>query len=167
MRIGEYHDFSLSFEPLVSLSLKVDLLFVILTALTDGVYAKIYGAIKKLDKVLEEVLGKGYKEKYKDVLPAAYIDLVISGAINCNGHWIIDTTEENALTTGVVAVVLKADLKAGAKASVKTFYFITTGVDLSGSATSGFKFQYGLEKGKKMVFLYHFDVLISKIIFKK
>lgn len=157
LRIGKCHDFSLSFEPLVSLSLTIDLLFVILTAISDGAYAEIYAAIKNFDKVLKKVLGNDYKEKYKGILPFdfnIYFDFVISGAINCEGRWIIDTTEEDALTTGLVAVVLKADLKAGAKVSVKTFFIITTGGELSGSATSGFKFQYGLEKGKNLVFLY-------------
>ena len=149
-RIGKFYDICLDCEPLMSISLTIDLLFLILSAASAGTAAGIIVLLKNLDKVIEKLLGKKYKEKYNDTKPFEcdiYFDLVVTGAINGEAHWIIDTTEKSNWNsnTGSIEGVLSVDLKAGIKASIKFFYFISASGEISASGSSGIKLKIGFE----------------------
>lgn len=147
-RIGKYYDICFGCDPLMSISLTIDLLFLILSAVSAGTAAGIIVMLKNLDKVIEKLLGKKYKDKYKDTKPFEcdiFFDLVVTGAINGEADWIIDTTEEGNpnSNTGAIEGVLKVDLKAGVKASIKFFYFVSASGEISASGSSGIKLRIG------------------------
>lgn len=149
-RIGKFYDICLACEPLMSISLTIDLLFLILSAASAGTAAGIIVMLKNLDKVIGKLLGKSYKEKYENTKPFEcdiYFDLVVTGAINGDAHWIIDTTEKNNpnYNTGSIEGVLSVDLKAGVKASIKFFYFLSGSGEISASGSSGIKLKIGFE----------------------
>lgn len=149
-RIGKYYDICLACDPLMSISLTLDLLFLILSAFSFGTAAGVIVMLKNLDKVIEKLLGKKYKEKYKDTKPFEcdiYFDLVVTGAIYGEADWIIDTTETGNpnSNTGAIEGVLSVDLKAGIKASIKFFYFISASGEISASGSSGIKLRIGFD----------------------
>jgi len=149
-KIGKFYDICFACEPLISVSLTIDLLYIILTGLSAGTATGIYLMLKNLDKVISKLLGAYWKKKYKATKPFEcdiYFDLVVTGAINGNVHWLIDTTEERGAdsTKGSIEGVLKVDLKAGVKASVNVLYFISAGGEVSASGSSGIKFILGCE----------------------
>jgi hypothetical protein len=149
-RIGKFYDICLDCEPLLSISLTIDLLFLILSAASAGTAAGIIVLLKNLDKVIEKLLGKKYKKKYEDTKPFEcdiYFDLVVTGAINGEVHWIIDTSEKSNpnSTAGSIEGVLSVDLKAGIKASIKFFYFVSASGEISASGSSGIKLKIGFD----------------------
>ena len=179
-KIGKCLDICVSFCPLVGLSLTIDLFFLILSAASAGTGAGIYVTIrnvvtmlKNLDKVIEKLMGKGYKKKYKDTKPFdadIYFDLVVSGAVNGSLDWVINTAEENNenSTSGSIETVFKVDLKAGAKASINAFYLLSASAEFSGSGSSGIKFKYGykdrIAQGDGLIVF--FDTVFLGIILK-
>lgn len=147
-KIGKYYDICCTCEPLVSISLTIDLLFLIISAVTAGTGTGIYVMLKNLDVVIGELLGDSYKKKYEDTKPFdcdIYFNLIVTGAINGDVHWIVDTTEQNANSTkGSIEGVLKVDLEAGAKVSFEVFYIMVEG-EVSASGSSGISLKFGLE----------------------
>ena len=146
-KIGRLYDICGTCEPLISISLTIDLLFLILSAVSGGTVTGIYVMLKELEKVIGKLLGQYWKKKYKATKPFEcdiYFDLVITGAINGNVHWLIDTTETKANSTkGSIEGVLKVDLKAGFKASVRFLYIVSASGEVSASASSGIKVKIG------------------------
>ena len=154
-RIGKYIDIGCALDPLLCISLTIDLLFLILSAVSAGTATGIYMIIKNLDKVLEKVLDKDYKKKYEGRLPVdldIYIDLVLTGSVGGDFHLMINTAEDSYkdMPTDYVSASesiegeLKVDLKAGIKASVNILYFVTANGELSASGSSGIKVKLGL-----------------------
>ena len=92
-------------------------------------------------------MGQYWKKKYNATKPFEcdiYFDLVLTGAVNGNVHWLIDTTETKANSTnGSIEGLIKVDLKAGIKASIRVLYFVSASGELSASATSGLKVKIG------------------------
>lgn len=142
-KIGRFYDICGTCEPLISISLTIDLLFLILTAVSGGTVTGIYVMLKEIDKLIGKVMGQYWKNKYNDTKPFEcdiYFDLVITGAVNGTVHWLIDTTETKANSTnGSIEGLLKVDLMAGIKANIKVLYFVSASGELSASATSGLK----------------------------
>lgn len=148
--IGKYFDVVCAFEPLVSISLTVDLLFLLISAATSGAGTGFYVMLKNFDKVVGKLFGNTYKKKYKDTKPFSvdiYFDFVVTGAINGKMHWIVDTTEKRNANSnsGSIESVFKFDLKAGAKASLNVYYVVATDGEISGSSSSGISFNLGFK----------------------
>lgn len=149
-RIGKLYDICCSCDPLVSISLTIDLLFLIISGLTAGAGGGVYLMLKNLDDVIRLLLGNNYKKKYENTKPFEcdiYFDLVITGAVNGDVHWFVDTTEESSAhsNSGSIEGVLSVDLKAGAKVSINYFYLATAEGEASISGSSGIKVKVGLE----------------------
>ena len=149
LRIGKIYDIGLAAEPLLKVSLKIDLLYFILNLCTAGAAGGFYNMFKNFDKVIGKILGKGYKEKYNNVMPFSadiYFDLVITGSINGGFHIYVDTTEERkqGSTSGSVEGELRVDLKAGGKIEIDVFIVQVEG-EASASATTGIKVKIGME----------------------
>ena len=146
-KIGRFYDICGTCEPLISISLTIDLLFLILTAVSGGTVTGIYVMLKEIDKLIGKVMGQYWKKKYNATKPFEcdiYFDLVLTGAVNGNVHWLIDTTETKANSTnGSIEGLIKVDLKAGIKASIRVLYFVSASGELSASATSGLKVKIG------------------------
>lgn len=148
-RIGKYLDVGIAAEPLIKISFKIDLLFLILSAVSAGTATGFYVMLKNLDKVIGKILGNSYKKKYKDTKPFSadiYFDFIISGAINGSVHWIIDTTQKkdpNSFKEKIEGV-LKVDLEAGAKCQLDIL-IVAVEAEVSASASSGIKLVLGLE----------------------
>lgn len=148
--IGKFFDIICAFEPLVSISLTVDLLFLLISAAFPGAGTGVYVMLKNFDKVVGKLFGNTYKKKYKDTKPFSadiFFDFVVTGAIYGKMHWIVDTTEERNANSnsGLIEGVLKVDLKAGAKASINVYYVLATDGEISSSASSGISFNLGLK----------------------
>lgn len=166
---GRFIDISLVFNPLICVSLTVDVLYLLL-GLLPCVGPGLYVILKNLNTIFETVIGHGYEEKYTgcepfDVNVDVYINFVITGSISGNVHWIINTTESinsNSTRTAVEGV-LKCDLMAGVKASINIFYFVSAECELSASGSTGIKFllefenrilqEEGIEAFYKIIFL--------------
>lgn len=149
-RIGKLYDISCACEPLVSISLTIDLLFLIISGLTAGTGGGVYLMLKNLDDVIGKLLGSYYKKKYQDIKPFecdVFFDLVITGAINGDVHWFVDTTEKSSAhsSSGAITGVLKVDLKAGAKVSVNYFYLATLEGEASATGSSGISCKIGFD----------------------
>ena len=145
-RVGRYLDFSVACAPLVSVSLTIDLLFLILTSVSAGTATGIYVMLKNLDKVLEKLLGKKYKKDYKTTKPFSadiFVNLIITGEIKGEFHFIIDTTEQGKNSqTGKISGAIKVDLECGAKLSVDVF-FIQVEAEAKATGSSGIEIGFG------------------------
>ena len=100
--------------------------------------------VKELDK-----LAADYKKEHKISSPVEadiFFKLEITGAINGDSHWFIDTTEKRNAnsSSGSIEGEIKVDLKAGAKASVDVFLVQAEG-ELSATASTGIKLSVGFE----------------------
>ena len=146
-KIGRFYDICGFCEPLISISLTIDLLFLILTSVSGGTVTGIYVMLKELDKVVSKLMGQYWKKKYNTTKPFEcdiFLDLVVTGAVNGDVHWLIDTTETKVNSTkGSIEGFLKVDLKAGIKASTRVLYLISASCEVSASATSGIKVKVG------------------------
>lgn len=148
-KIGKLIDIGIACEPLIKISFTVDLLFLILSAVSAGTATGFYVMLKNLDKVIGKILGDNYKKTYKDTKPFeadVYFNFIVSGAINGSLHWIINTTEKANTNSysGAIKGVLKADLEAGAKLSLDVFIVAVEG-EASASGSTGIKIKLGLE----------------------
>lgn len=149
MRIGKVYDICLDADPLISMSLKIDLLYIILNTISAGAATGFYNMFKNFDSVIGKILGNGYKKKYNNAKPFSadvFFDLVITGSINGGLHLYIDTTEEKRKDSGSGSITgeLKVDLKAGGNLSVN-LYIIQIEGEASASATTGIKIKLGIE----------------------
>lgn len=155
-KIGKLIKINCDLKPLVGISLTIDLLFLILSAVSCGTATGIYVIIKNLDSVLEKLLGDKYKDEYKGLSPLdvdIYLDFVISGTINGSNRINIDTTADSYANLPTdylthsksIEGVLKVDLKAGAKASVNVFFILSANGEISASGSSGIKLTLGWE----------------------
>lgn len=152
-RIGKYIDFCFACEPLLSISFTIDLLFLILSAVSAGTATGFYVMLKNLDKVIGKILGDNYKQeyrkKYKNTKPFefdVYFNFIITGAVNGSIHWIIDTTEKKDpnSNSGYIEGVVKADLEAGAKCKLDLIIVAVEG-EASASGSTGIKIKLGIE----------------------
>lgn len=149
LKIGKFYELCFACEPLIKLSFTIDLLFLILSAVSAGTATGFYVMLKNLDKVIGKILGDDYKKTYKDSKPFeadVYFNLIISGAINGSVRWIVDTTEQHNAnsTSSSIEGVLKVDLEAGAKVSVDIFIVAVEG-EASASGSTGIKIKFGIE----------------------
>ncbi len=149
LKIGKLYEICFACEPLIGLSLTIDLLFLILSAVSAGTATGFYVMLKNLDKVIGKILGDDYKKTYNDAKPFeadVYFNLIISGAINGSFRWIVDTTEQRNAnsTSSSIEGVLKVDLEAGAKLSLDVFFVAVEG-EASASASTGIKIKLGIE----------------------
>lgn len=149
-RIGKLYDISCTCEPLVSIKLTIDLLFLIISGVTAGSGGGVYLMLKNLDDVIGKLLGSYYKKKYQDIKPFEcdiFFDLVITGSINGDVHWFVDTIEQNSAHSNSESIegVLKVDLKAGAKVSIDFFYLATVEGEASATGSSGISCKIGFD----------------------
>lgn len=150
LKIGKLFDVCLACKPLIELSLTVDLLFLILSAVSAGTATGFYVMLKNLDKVIGKILGDDYKKAYKDTKPFeadVYFNLVLSGAINGSVHWLIDTTQEANSNSKLSSIegIIKVDLEAGAKVSLDVFIVAVEG-EASASGSTGIKIKVNTEQ---------------------
>ena len=148
-KIGRLFDICVACSPLLGVTLTIDLLYLILTSLSMGTATGIYLMLTNINKVLEKILGKDYKKEHKISSPVEadiFFKLEITGAINGDSHWFIDTTEKRNAnsSSGSIEGEIKVDLKAGAKASVDVFLVQAEG-ELSATASTGIKLSVGFE----------------------
>ena len=170
-RVGRYLDFYFVCNPLLSVSLTIDLLYLILTALSGGTATGIYVMLQNLDKVLEKLLGKKYKKDIKNAKPFEadiYVKLVITGSVGGGIDFIIDESEAGAqhYNKGTVDGVIKVDLDCGAKLSVDVF-FIQVEAEARATGSSGIEILLELEdrvaQGKGLIFKYETFFLGLKV----
>lgn len=150
LQIGKYYSITLSCDPLIGLTYKIDLLYILLNAVTGGAATGVYLLVKNLKPVVENLLGDDLDSPLSaDV----YIDLVLTGQINASLQYIIDTIKSNEGTNKLsmtpIEGVIDFDLKAGAKASVNVFFIATAAVEASASLSSGIRIQVGFENHLK------------------
>ena len=144
-KIGRYYEIGIATVPFINISLKVDLLFLILSGVSGGSAVGFLLILKKLDKVIEKLLGRTYKKKYKDTKPFEadiYFNFIITGAINGSISLNIDTTAkvDSKSFSGYINGTLKADLEAGAKCKVDILIVAVEG-EMKGSASTGIKIE--------------------------
>ncbi len=149
-KIGKYYGMGIAVDPLIGLTFTIDLLYLILTALSAGTATGFYVLLKNLDKVIGKLLGSDYKKTYKDTKPFeadVYFNLVISGAINGSAKWIIDTanTQNKDTLSAAIEGELKVDIEAGAKASIDLFVVAVEG-EASASASTGIKLKLRMDQ---------------------
>lgn len=149
-QIGKYYNLTLSCDPLIGLKYKLDLLYIILNAVTGGAATGVYLLVKNIKPIIEELLGDDLDSP---VSADVFIDLEISGKINASLQYIIDTIKSNAgsnkLSLTPVEGVIDVDLKAGAKASITFFFIATAAAEASMTASSGITLQVGFENHLK------------------
>ena len=171
-RIGRLFDICVACSPLLGVTLTIDLLYLILTSLSMGTATGIYLMLTNLDKVLEKIFGKKYKEEHNISAPfKADIDLklIITGAVNGDAHWFIDTTEEKNAnsTSGSIEGEIKVDLEAGIRGGVDVFAIQVEG-ELSATASAGIKLLVGFEnrilQGEGLAAL--FDIIFAGLKIK-
>lgn len=150
LRIGKFYSITLACDPLIGVTYKLDLLYLLLNWATAGVATGVYLLIKNLKPIIEGLLGDDIKS------PASadvFIDLEITGKINASLNYIIDTIKSNEgsnkLNMTPVEGVIDFDLKAGAKASIDFFCIATASAEASMTLSSGFTFQVGFENHLK------------------
>ena len=148
-RVGRYLVIGCKLDPLLSISLTIDLLFLLLTLASAGSAAGFLVMLKNLDKVVEKLLGKHYKKQYKDTKPFEadiFINLIITGSVGGNFDWVRDTTEKrspHSLNAGISGTV-KVDLECGAKLSVDLF-LIQVEAEAKATGSSGIEIRLGFE----------------------
>ena len=147
-RIGQLWDISCSCDPLVSISLTVDILFLIISGVTAGTGGGVYLMLKNFDDVVGKILGSYYKKKYNDIKPFEcdiFLDLVVTGSINGSIHWLVDTSEKSNPNSQTEAIEgeLKVDVKAGAKVSLDFFYLAAVEGEASAKGSTGIKCKIG------------------------
>lgn len=159
--IGKLIDVCFACDPLLSISLTVDLLFLIISAATAGSGTGFYVMLKNLDKVIGKILGDDYRKKYKKTKPFSadvYFNFIVTGSVSGDVHCFIDTTEKRNANSDTKSIQgkLKVDLEAGAKVSLDTLFIAVEG-EASASASTGIKIKFGIEdhmlQGRGMTYL--------------
>ena len=145
-QIGKYYKLTLACDPLIGLKYKLDLLYLILNAVTGGAATGVYLLVKNIKPIIEDLLGDDLESP---IAADIFLDLEITGKINASLQYIIDTIKTNEGTNKLsmtpVEGVLDVDLKAGAKASITIFYIGTAAAEASMTASSGIAIQVGFE----------------------
>ena len=125
-------------DPLIGCKITIDLLYLILNWTSAGAATGIYVLIKNLKEVLKSMFDNKYDELPVD--GDVFFDLEITGCINARLKLVIDTIKDNDKHHSLKAEgVISVDLKAGIKASIQVFYFVSGAIEFSAEASSGIK----------------------------
>ena len=142
-KIGKRYSFSIRCDPLIGATYTIDLLYLILNAVTSGAATGVYLLVNNLSSILKDLLGDDIKKS--PVSANIELKLEINGKINASVEFVVDSIDSNKVSLTPIEGVLNFDLKARVNADVDIFFFATAAVDLSVTATSGITVQLGLE----------------------